>query len=257
MPGARVFQTAPAVDRRALDIPSSLDDSVQKSYLVVPPPNLANGRQPLLIVLHPWSANNEGRSPAIEAEAAARGWFLLLPNFRGPSDHPEGCGSRAAQQDILDAAAFVSSRFLIDERRIYLMGYSGGGFMTLLMAARFPQAWAAASAWAGITDLAAWYEETSEDSIRSQLRGCFGGPPAVEQAQYSERSPISYLRPTLNVPIEIAHGDHNPQVSVRHALRAFDVLAPGAVSHAEAEHSLRERQIELPIVTCLSSRRSC
>ena len=112
--------------------------------------------------------------------------------------------------------------------------------MTLLMAARHPATWAAASAWAGISDLAAWYHETPEDSIRSSLRGCFGGPPedGVLKEQYRERSPVTYLRPNLPVPIEIAHGDHDPQVSVRHALRAFDLLAPGAVSAAEVEQIL-------------------
>lgn len=34
------------------------------------------------------------------------------------------------------------------------------------------------------------------------------------------------------------HGDDDPQVSVRHALRAFDLLAPGVVSTSEAEQLL-------------------
>jgi dipeptidyl aminopeptidase/acylaminoacyl peptidase len=165
--------------------------------------------------------------------------LVLEPNFRGPSDHPEGCGSRVAQQDILDAVAFVrekTSAIRVDEKRVYLMGYSGGGFMTLLMAARHPDTWAAASAWAGIADLAAWYDETSFDTVRAQLRGCFGGAPDSRRApQYRERSPITYLRRSLTVPIEIAHGDHDPQVSIGHALRAFDRLAPGAVSAAEID----------------------
>jgi dipeptidyl aminopeptidase/acylaminoacyl peptidase len=162
---------------------------------------------------------------------------VLEPNFRGPSDHPQGCGSQVAQQDILDAVAFVRARYTVDEKRIYVIGYSGGGFMTLLMASRHPDVWAGASAWAGITDLAAWYVETPHDDIRVQLRGCFGGAPEAAdlKAKYLERSPISYLTPSLKVPIDIAHGDHDPQVAVSHALRAFDLLAPGAVPSAQRE----------------------
>jgi len=225
-------------ERTALDIVSSVDGSSQRSYLVVPP-GLPEGPRPLLVVLHAWGANNEGRSPTIESEATTRGWFVLAPNFRGPSDHPQGCGSAIAQQDILDAVAYVRGRFPIDRDRIYLMGYSGGGFMTLLMAARHPEMWAAASAWAGIADLSAWYEETSE-SIRTQLRGCFGGAPSEVNlsSRYREQSPVAYLRPSLSVPIEIAHGDHDPQVAVRHALRAFELLAPGTVSAVEREEIL-------------------
>jgi len=231
-------QTPTPSDRQALDIPSSLDGSSQRSYLVVPPA-LPAGPRPLLVILHAWSSNNEGRWPPIEREAATRGWLVLTPNFRGPSDHPEGCGSLLAQQDILDAVAFVQEKLPkieVDKKRIYLMGYSGGGFMTMLMAARHPETWAAASAWAGIADLAAWYQETSQDNLRDQLRACFGGPPDDRlTAEYRERSPIAYLRPSLTVPIEIAHGDHDPQVSVTHALRAFDLLAPGAVSGKQVE----------------------
>ena len=161
---------------------------------------------------------------------------MLAPNFRGPSNHPEGCGSPVAQQDILDAVAFVRGKFPIDDKRIYLMGYSGGGFMTLLMAARYPGTWAAASSRAGITDLAAWYEEAAENTRRS-LDGCFGDGPKDDhlKGRYRERSPIAYLRPTLEVPIAIGHGDHDPQVSVSHALRAFDLLAPGSVSASERD----------------------
>jgi poly(3-hydroxybutyrate) depolymerase len=231
-------QDPPQSDRQALDIPSILDGSSQRSYLVVPP-DLPDGPRPLLVILHAWGSNNEGRWPPIEREAANRGWLVLTPNFRGPSDHPEGCGSLVAQQDVLDAVAFVREklpRISVDKKRIYVMGYSGGGFMTMLIAARHPDTWAAASAWAGIADLAAWYQETSQDTIRDQLRACFGGPPDDRlAAQYRERSPIAYLQPSLTVPIEIAHGDHDPQVSVGHALRAFDLLAPGAVSPMEVE----------------------
>ena len=231
--------TQPSVPsvREAVHIPSTADGSLQKSYLVVPP-SLPKGPRPVLVVLHAWSATNEGRWPSIEADAAERGWLVLAPNFRGPSDHPEGCGSPVARQDILDAVAFVRARYTVDQHRVYVMGYSGGGFMTLMMAARHPEVWAGASAWAGITDLAAWYAETPHDDIRGQLRGCFGGAPdtADLKGNYLERSPISYLRPSLSVPIDIAHGDHDPQVAVSHALNAFDLLAPGAVSRTEREH---------------------
>jgi poly(3-hydroxybutyrate) depolymerase len=242
-------QTPTLSDRQALDILSSLDGSSQRSYLVVPP-DLPDGPRPLLVILHAWGSNNEGRWPPIEREAATRGWLVLTPNFRGPSDHPEGCGSLLAQQDILDAVAFVGEklpRISVDKKRIYVMGYSGGGFMTMLIAARHPDTWAAASAWAGIADLAAWYQETSQDTIRDQLRACFGGPPDDRlTAQYRERSPIAYLRPSLPVPIEIAHGDHDPQVSMTHAFRAFDLLAPGAVSAVEVERIKSRRSGSTP-----------
>jgi dienelactone hydrolase len=237
---SRGSQNALASERQSLMIESTIDHSLQKSFVSIPP-HPPEGSRPLLVVLHSWGSDNEGSYPPIEGEAASRGWFVLAPNFRGPSDHPNGCGSLAAQQDIIDAVAYARSHFPVDPTRIYLMGYSGGGYMTLLMASRYAQHWAAASAWAGIADLADWYRETANDDIRRQLRGCFGDAPdgSGKRAEYLARSPITYLRPSLDVPIEIWHGAQDPQVSVRHAFRAFELLAPGAVSIGEADQIVR------------------
>jgi dipeptidyl aminopeptidase/acylaminoacyl peptidase len=192
-------------------------------------------------MLHTWGYDLEQRFDLLEAETEARGWLLLQPNFRGRNDHPAACGSPLAQQDILDAVSWVRSHHSVDERRIYVLGWSGGGFMTMLMAARYPQTWAAASAGAGISDLQAWYTERQGDEIGAQLRGCFGGAPTDSEklaSQYRDQSPLTYLRPGLGVPLDLAAGKDDPQVSVRHSLRAFRALAPDGLSEAEIESLL-------------------
>ena len=50
--------------------------------------------------------------------------------------------------------------------------------MTMLMAARYPQTWAAASAWVGISDLHAWYDEHRNENYGAMMRACFGGTPS-------------------------------------------------------------------------------
>ena len=141
-----------------------------------------------------------------------------------------------AQQDVVDAVAWVRSRYAIDERRIYVLGLSGGGFMTMLMTARHPDLWAAASAWVGIGDLGEWYAAHRDDTFGRMMRGCFGGAPADNDGAAAEaraRSPIRYLNHRLRVPLDLAAGRYDSTVSITHSLRAMQAVAPTAVTDTE------------------------
>lgn len=239
--------------RQRIQMPSSLDGTLQDSYLVLPSAR-GNTRvpRPLAVLLHTWSNDLEQRDPEVEAEAEARDWLLLTPNFRGRNDHPEACGSRLAQQDILDAVGWVRSHHAVDERRVYVLGLSGGGFMTMLMAARQPQVWAAASAWVGISDLRAWYDEHEADEYGKMMRACLGGKPTDSEevaAAYRERSPLTYLRVGLDVPFDIAAGRDDRAVSVRHTLQAFRALAPAALSDSDVAGLARGPGVSPPSAT--------
>lgn len=224
------------VGRHRVEIASSVDGSLQPSYIVIPELRDKSAPAPLAVVLHTWSFDLEQRQPDLEAEAAARGWLLLAPNFRGRNDRPEACGSPVAQQDVLDAVTWVRSHYQVDERRIYVLGLSGGGLMTMLMTARHPDLWAAASAWVGISDLRDWYAAHSGDNFGRMMRACFGGAPESNDTAAAEaraRSPIRYLNPGLKVPLDLAAGRFDSTVSITHSLRAIQAVAPQAVTDEE------------------------
>lgn len=223
-----------AGQRIKVQIESSYDKSVQPSYVILPDHFRPNGNPVALVVsLHSWSADLEQRNSALEAEANRLGWIYLFPNFRGRNDQPEACGSEAAQQDILDAIAWCRRSYPIDEKRIYVTGNSGGGHMTMLMAARHPELFAAASAWVGISDLRDWYVTQNEKGSRyageivSSCGGRPGDSPRVDR-QYRNRSPITYLHRATTIPLDIAagvHDGHQGSVPVRHSLNAFNAIA--------------------------------
>jgi dipeptidyl aminopeptidase/acylaminoacyl peptidase len=218
--------------RQRLLIKSTRDGSLQPAYVIVPPGYNAGGPAvPLVVSLHTWNFTLEQRFPAFETGTTSRNWIYLFPDFRGVDDHPEACGSDLAQQDVLDAVAWTRAHLKIDEKRIYLYGWSGGGHMALLMASRQPDLWAAVSAWAGITDMAAYHRERAQDRppmTSDQLDACMGGAPgasAAVDAQYSVRSPIRNLARASNVPIDIWNGVDDSDVAPTHALIAFNRLA--------------------------------
>lgn len=229
-----------APGRHRIEVRSSADGSLQPSYLYLPP-QLAEPA-PLAVLLHSWSFDLEQRDSTVEAEARARGWILLAPNFRGRNDHPQACGSPTAQQDILDAVSWTREHYRVDGRRIYLLGRSGGGYMAMLMAARHPEPWAAASAWVGISDLREWYAAHSDDQYGEMMRACFGGSPSAStltDREYQARSPVSHLSTTLGVPMDLAAGRFDRVVSVSHTLRAFQLLAPGVLTDADVDALLQ------------------
>jgi poly(3-hydroxybutyrate) depolymerase len=222
----------PSPGRQLIQIRSTRDGTLQPAYLIVPPGYGATGPgTPLVVALHTWNFTHEQRFQELEAGTARRNWIYLFPLFRGVDDHPDACGSEIAQQDILDAVGWTQSHLQIDKKRIYLYGWSGGGHMALLMAERQPELWAAVSAWAGITDMAAYYRERLQDKppiTTNQLEACMGGAPGVSgavTAQYSARSPITHMAGAAKVPVDIWNGRDDGDVSATHALLAFNRLA--------------------------------
>ena len=239
-----------AGERTKVSVSSSVDGSKQPAYVLLPDGfDPAGEAVPLLVSLHTWSGNLEQRNEPLEKLADERGWVYLFPNFRGRNDNPAACGSEVAQQDILDAVAWAKEYYPIDTRRIYLTGVSGGGHMTMLMVGRHPDVWAAASAWVGISDLAAWHKKHAGTNYGDMMEAACGGAPGSSDAadeQYRKRSPLTYLHRAAKVPLDIAAGVHDGysgSVPTRHSLEAFNVIAMAAkvkpISAAEIEQISR------------------
>ncbi len=190
---------------------------------------------PVLVSLHTWSGDYTQDRSAWQQEAVRRGWIYVQPNFRGRNDHPEACGSALARQDVLDSLDWAIGKFKADTARIYLAGTSGGGHMSLLMAARHPERFSAVSAWVGISDLADWYRFQSPEGkpanyARMVAASCGGPPGASEEVdrQYRERSPIYFLQNAVGLPLDISAGVKDGKtgsVPIHHSLRAFNVVA--------------------------------
>jgi poly(3-hydroxybutyrate) depolymerase len=227
-----VVRSASAGERTKVWIASTVDGTRQPSYIILPDGFDLNGsRVPLLVSLHSWSRDLEYRSWKLERLAEQRGWIYLYPNFRGPNEHPDACGSHKAQQDILDAVAWAKEKYPVDADRVYIVGASGGGHMTMLMVGRHPNVWTAASAWVGISDLVAWHKLHAKDKYGRMMRlACGGAPedgPEVER-EYRQRSPLTHLKGAVDVPLDLntgIHDGHTGSVPVRHTLDAFNVIA--------------------------------
>jgi poly(3-hydroxybutyrate) depolymerase len=239
-----------APGRHRITFTSRYDSTSQSAYLIVPKRlHQESFAYPIVVALHTWSANLEQRDMygELEREAQARGWLYLFPDFRGVNDHPLACGSDAACRDVMDALDWTAGHFPLDTGRVYLAGMSGGGYMAMLVASRFPERWTAVSAWVGISDLVSWYGMHADRQYGRDMRHCFGGAPQERpevRAQYESRSPLGRLAAAKDVSFDFAAGRDdghgvNP-VPVSQTLAAFNAVAAAAGAVAVSEGEIRQ-----------------
>lgn len=211
--------------------------------------------RPLLVALHSWSANYRQKESVIYAEwAIANNWVFIHPNFRGPNTKPQTTGSELVVGDVLSAVEYAKANARVDESRIYAVGWSGGGYLGLLLAGRAPETWAGISAWVPISDLNVWYEESRRAGTKyfRQIAASCGGHPVGDTAAAAEcrkRSPFTYLERARNIPIDINHGIRDGHgrapVPISQSLHAFNLLAasPDRFSEEEIQYFTREAQV--------------
>lgn len=207
-------------------------DSTYQPALFFKPINLQFS--PLLVALHTWSSDYQQKASIPYAEwCITNNWVFIHPNFRGPNNNPHATGSELVVADILCAVDYAKKHAKVDTNRIYLVGTSGGGYHALLMAGRFPNIWAGVSTWVPILDLQSWYYEnkaTGRKYANEIVMSCGGTPgeSAEVDLQYKMRSPITYLKNAVTLPLDINAGitdGHTGSVPISHSLRAFNLLA--------------------------------
>ncbi|MGN0847533.1 MAG: prolyl oligopeptidase family serine peptidase [Kiritimatiellia bacterium] len=226
---------------------SSLDGTLQPCYFWAP--DAARTQEvPLVVGLHTWSGDYRQveHYRTVLDYARWKGWAMVGPNFRGPNSTPPACGGEPAVQDIVDAIDYAKAQVKIDPKRVYIVGGSGGGHMTLLMLGRHPEIFAGAAAFCPITDLARWHADSllkhpgRVARYAAMMEGACGGTPAEKPEEYRRRSPLTWLAraKAAGVPTYIVTGIHDGwtgSVPVGHAMRGFNALADAADVFSEAD----------------------
>lgn len=118
--------------------------------------------------------------------------------------------------DVAGLLDWIKKQPNLDSSRVMLRGFSYGGYLALLAAARFPERLAAVSAQAAPTNLAslqandpAWRVSTSRTEFGDETN------PQVKQAL--EKIAIPTMANNLKVPILLAHGELDTQVPASEA----------------------------------------
>jgi poly(3-hydroxybutyrate) depolymerase len=216
----------------------SSSDGERQGALWLPPAAGAGKGRPLLVVLHSWGNRYPQHVGIPFAKWAQReGWAMIAPNFRGVDDEPQATGSIRAVSDVIDAVDYAVEQGGVDRDRVYAIGFSGGGMMSLLMAGRHPDRFAGVAAWVPVHDLVRWHGYNASLSpppdYAAEIEASCGGNPQAEagaRRRCLRRSPISHLDRArkAGIPVYLGHGTEDTLVPPDHALRAFNQLADPA-----------------------------
>lgn len=211
--------------------------------------------RPLVVALHTWSADLTQSWEHFRSRAEQRNWHLIYPYFRGPNWDRKACGSDLVVSDIESCVEYVKSVANVDDKRIYLVGGSGGGHAALLMAGRAPALWTAVSAWCPISDVKAWHAQCKAKNREyyKHIESACDGDPQVStsaSAQAKRRSPLTYLpgvagRGIVDIGTGI-HDGHRGSVPVSHTLNAFNALAAPADRISEEDIAYITENQEIP-----------
>jgi len=225
---ARWEQSVPGIED--IRITSTADGAEQPALWVAPK---GDRDRPLLVILHSWSAPYDQHAGIPYAMwAQENGWAVIAPHFRGVNNHPDAIGSELAVQDVVDAIDYATSQDGVDPDRVYAVGYSGGGMMSLLLAGRHPDKVTAVAAWGPPNDLVDFYRQSraaGRHYAGDLWRACGGDPRTAGPAQEEclRRSPMTYLDAARanGVPVFIGQGIYDSFLSPAQGATAFNQLA--------------------------------
>jgi len=199
------------VDFKKITYRSSVGDMDIPAYLFQPLNKRGARGHAAMIWVHGGVHGNWGHSmwPFVR-EAVERGYVVIAPEYRGSTgygkDHHNAIDYGGYEvDDVMSAYDYMKANLPhVDPDRVGMMGWSHGGYITLLSLAREGHPFKAGAANVPVTNLfqrLSWKGPGYQRSFSTQAR--IQGLPFEQREIYVERSPY-YQVEKINVPI-LAH----------------------------------------------------
>jgi dipeptidyl aminopeptidase/acylaminoacyl peptidase len=198
----------------------------------------AGQRYPLVVQTHGGPQASDkfgfGRWSNYTQVLAAKGYFVLQPNYRGSTGYGDpflrdmvGGYFKNAHLDVLAGVDALIARGLVDGDRMAKMGWSGGGHMTNKIIT-FTTRFKAASSGAGAAN---WISMYAQSDVRTYRTPWFGGTPWQENAPidvYWDNSPLKYVA-KVTTPTIFLVGEEDPRVPKPQSVEMYRALKSNGV----------------------------
>jgi dipeptidyl aminopeptidase/acylaminoacyl peptidase len=142
------------------------------------------------------------------------GFAYLTINYRGSTTFGKEFEKRIngdlghwEVEDIVAAHRWLVTNKIAHPDRIFLTGWSYGGYLTLQAMGVHPELWAGGMGGVVVADWVTQYEDESE-SLRGYDIALFGGTPDQKRQVYVRASPITYVE-NLAAPVLIIQGKND------------------------------------------------
>ncbi|MEO7724728.1 MAG: S9 family peptidase [Chthoniobacterales bacterium] len=197
------------------------DGLILPAYLTIPvgvePKNL-----PLVLLIHggPWYRDYDNFDQEVQF-LANRGYAVLQVNYRGSTgfglkflNAGTGQWGRGTQEDLYEAVRWAIEQGIADPKRVAAMGWSGGGFATLLALEQRPDLFTCGVDGVGPAELATLYRSFpsywSNITARWRRRG---GDFDHDEKLNREVSPLYHVD-KIRDPLLIGQGQNDPRVTI-------------------------------------------
>lgn len=175
-------------------------------------------KQPLIVFAHQGIHSDFGRDYEYAAvkELVQQGYSVIGPDYRGSTGYGNGFYNQIDYgglevEDVYQAREWMLDNYdFLDPKRVGIMGWSHGGFITLMNILLHPGLYAVAYAGVPVTDLVLrlGYHDAQYQAIFSAQQH-IGKPVSGDIQEYLKRSPITYAD-KLDTPLLI-HGNTNDE----------------------------------------------
>ncbi|MDQ6800998.1 MAG: alpha/beta fold hydrolase [Acidobacteriota bacterium] len=195
---------------------------------VFAPKNL-RGKAPLIVFIHGGVHSDFNTFYAhIVRELIDQGYVIIAPEYRGSTgyggDFYDQIDYGGLELDDVKAARdwAVENLSSIDPKRIGIMGWSHGGYQTLMNIFKWPDAYQAAYAGVPVSDLVQRMGYKSQ-GYRDTFKGFIGKEAADNPMEYRLRSPYFHAA-ELKIPLLIHTNTNDEDVHVMEVEHLIDAL---------------------------------
>jgi poly(hydroxyalkanoate) depolymerase family esterase len=222
--------------------------ALTRHYKLFVPPDAAGRSLPLVVMLHGCTQDPDDFAAGTGMNALAReqGFYVLYP-AQAQDANPSRCWNwfkhnhqtrdRGETAVIATMTRAVIQARGIDPERVYIAGMSAGGAMASLVAAAYPETFAAVGIHSGLPPGAARSLPEGLAVMRAGTGGTAlpGGIPVRSRSTASPRPPAE-----LPVPAIVFHGDHDQTV---HPRNGEQIVAAVLRSHLQSPASGDSRPV--------------
>lgn len=233
------------------------DNTTIEGYITLPHPSAPKHNTALVIPHGGPMARNYGGFDWFTEFFASRGYTILEPNFRGSSGYGfdfemasiKNWGG-AMQDDLADAAIWLSKTYNIENNNICIIGASYGGYAALMAAVKQQSIFRCAGSFAGVSDLEYLVKNARRFTNYKVVKKQIGD----DYDKLEQQSPVNFAE-KINIPVLLIHGDKDRVVDVKHSQMMHEELNDydKEVEYVELENGNHHLEIEQNRIKTLAS----
>jgi len=199
-----------------------------ESFVVYPPGHTKDRPAPTVLDIHggPHGWHPQVTMLGLYQSLAAAGYVVVLPNPRGSHGYGEAYASAcvgdwggADFEDLMGAVDHLVETGVADPKRLYVTGYSYGGFMTSWTVGHTDR-FAAACVSAPVTDLVSMWGTTDIPTFAEHELGAL---PWERPDTYAKHSPVTYLA-DVTTPVQLFHWEGDLRCPIGQSEELFQGL---------------------------------